>query len=66
MSTFDIGSPVWKQAAKKYWRKDYYDVNRMDLEELDATATRRLRSLLAWKQAAKKWYSESIHANDLA
>ena len=42
---FMARSRLWKRVATKYWRKDYYDVNRMDLEELDATATRRLQLL---------------------
>ena len=37
---------VWKCVAMKYWRKDYYDVNRMDLEELDETATQRKELLV--------------------
>ncbi len=41
---------VWKRAATKYWRKDYYDVNRMDIKELDETATRRLELLRRWDE----------------
>ena len=50
MSTFDIGSPVWKRAAKE-WRRgwidlaDYYGEDSLDKWNAEATAT-RLRELL--------------------
>ena len=46
MSTFDIGSPVWKRAAKKHRRRWFALID--DLMEENAAATRRLELLRRW------------------